>query len=282
MAQLMPLLVPLLGALLMMSTGVEGGFEISLGHTCGGRKEDPLSCNIGTVADALRYGYMGDLSEDVCRQKCEDMECSCLDFVKDPTHTVRPGESCRICKKGALFMPLGVSHWGYEVQVYSPGWGTPIMLAFGACLAVYLSAGYVYNWRTKGVTGMRALPNATHWLELRSLVFDGVAMAKAGGRSKGRYQPLGGSPAPPVAPAGAGKGRGKEKAAASEGTKGSKKEKTGKEKRSSKERRREQTEPDAAVAPAPAATAPAPAGPAAAPADGTAAGGGGRWVHLSG
>ena len=74
-----------------------------------------------------------------------------------------------------------------EVQVFSPGMGTPGGLGLPASvllltIGTYLVVGVGVNWR-QGKGGPELLPHLTFWTEVRGLVADGVAFSRAGGRS---------------------------------------------------------------------------------------------------
>lgn len=217
---------------------------------------------------------MGDLSLEACQAKCEELSCSCFDFAgASANKAVRKGEHCRICKQGALFLPLQSSTWGYEAVVSTPNnWGATFLLLVAGLSCTYFGGGYVHNSRTRGATGMHALPHARHWVELHGLVSDGVAFAKHGGRARpGGYRPV-------ERVATSKPGREKETSRAGGGSPA----KAGKASQKKEKKAKKSTAADSGSAPTPAAAAaqPVTSAPAPAPAVGTASGGGGRWVHV--
>jgi hypothetical protein len=218
---------------------------------------------------------MGDLSLEACQAKCEELSCSCFDFAgASANKAVRKGEHCRICKQGALFLPLQSSTWGYEAVVSTPNnWGATFLLLVAGLSCTYFGGGYVHNSRTRGATGMHALPHARHWVELHGLVSDGVAFAKHGGRARpgGYYRPV-------ERVATSKPGREKETSRAGGGSPA----KAGKASQKKEKKAKKSTAADSGSAPTPPAAAaqPVTSAPAPAPAVGTASGGGGRWVHV--
>ena len=57
-------------------------------------------------------------------------------------------------------------------------WGTPLLTAVLLAAAAYAGGGGVYRTRVLGKKGAERIPNAAFWLELASLVKDGVALAQ--------------------------------------------------------------------------------------------------------
>ena len=149
-------------------------------------------------------------------------------------------------------------------------WGSPFLAMFLVFGAVYFGGGALYSAKVKGVRpGLDAHPHWHAWLELRSLVFDGFAFVRGGGRGGGRrgvgFEVVGDGggrqqPAPPPAAP----------ARRSKGPKAEKKEKTAKKinHKSSllQPQQQQQVVVEVETARGHAAT-------------GTAASGGGRWVH---
>eukprot|EP01051_Picozoa_sp_SAG22_P010776 SAG22_NODE_990_length_6131_cov_3.233588_2_plen_211_part_00 len=163
-----------------------------------------------------------------------------------------------------------------ECLVPTAHWGSSFLtLAFFAS-AAYLGGGIAYAAKTKAKpVGFAAHPHHRVWLELQSLVADGVAFSRGWGSHR-QKQP----PAPPMAAVTAAVHRG-----SSSSNSGSGKATVVKKQKSSKEKKQGKkgagsSEKDALlVAAPPPESRPQPA----ANDDNTksaAAGGGGRWVHV--
>ena len=229
----------------------------------GGPDKSPAACNAGVGAGDLHYSFMGDLPLEQCQAKCEELNCPCFDYAgPNAKATVRTGEHCRVCASGKLAVPLRHSGWGYQAVLRTDSdWGSTFLTVVVGLAALYFGAGYVYNSRTGGTTGIHALPHARYWVELHGLFSDGVAYARNGGHSG--YRSVEGARPKPDLSAEKSK-KSKESPTQEKTSKGSGKRK---EKRSSKE------QSGTADTSTPAATA----APAAA---GTVAAGGGRWVHV--
>jgi hypothetical protein len=66
-------------------------------------------------------------------------------------------------------------------------WGTPLLLVFALAAAVYVGGGVVAGRSQAGgsVPGLEGHPHHRLWDEGRSLVLDGFAFAKSGGKRRG-------------------------------------------------------------------------------------------------
>ena len=169
--------------------------------------------------------------------------------------------------RGLRLLRLLVVLSGYASYVSEPSsWGWAVVglcAAFGA----YLAAGYAHATKTSGRRGINAVPHAAFFLQLQSLVHDGVAYSK-GARPRsggGGYERAG---------SGREEKRSSKKGKKEKGAKKQAKESSGKQGGAAQ---RGGGRPALAPAPAPAPPATAAGTPAA---GGTAAGDGGRWVHV--
>eukprot|EP01045_Picozoa_sp_COSAG04_P009779 COSAG04_NODE_579_length_12424_cov_20.826369_9_plen_356_part_00 len=155
-------------------------------------------------------------------------------------------------------------------------WGTPLLSVVLLAAAAYAGGGGVYRTRVLGKKGAERIPNAAFWLELVSLVKDGVAFAQGGGQRGGGYARVSGGGKGAASDTERGEsGRERKEGRGKEGRgKDRREKKEKKEKKDRKERREPESDPEPAAS---AFTSSAPA-----PASGTAAGDGGKSPPLCG
>eukprot|EP01043_Picozoa_sp_COSAG02_P017182 COSAG02_NODE_773_length_17343_cov_61.240373_15_plen_258_part_00 len=180
------------------------------------------------------------------------------------------GVAVRCCPASGCPM---LSEWGPQFLLFS-------FLAAGA----YFGGGGAYRFHKLGSRGPDLLPHQAFWTEMRGLVEDGVAFARAGGKRRSRSGSSKGVAYAAVPDAtGAEKksgrrstGKDRERDRDSKGARG--KEKSGK-KREKKHGGEKLDRAERGLTPA-SAPAPSPAPTAGGAAASTASGGGGRWVHV--
>ena len=187
--------------------------------TCGGAPIiSVLFASYGVPKGKCSDGGFGSGSswtfEDVTRPALnpspDHPTCSCLD-VKPKLSTLcvgKPSCSIDVADANGLFGSdpcYQVGKWVAVVVECPSTWGWTFILCLALGVAGYLGGAMAYNHKVKGAPLDRSgLPHQAFWAEFRSLVEDGVAMAKAkatgGGGAGGPYQPVGDAEAEPAAP----------------------------------------------------------------------------------
>ena len=161
-------------------------------------------------------------------------------------------------------------------------WGPQFLMFTFLAAGAYLGGGGAYRFHKLGVRGLDVVPHQSFWIELRGLVEDGVAFARAGGKRRARSgsSRAGTYVAVPDA-TGGDKKSGRRSARKDSDSKGAE----AKEKRQKREKKDAEKKSDKAdraergFIPAPG-PAPSPAATASSASASTASGGGGRWVHV--
>lgn len=277
--------------------------ECDGGIKCEAKKDDcsGAGCNGGNSCACPCKGFV---STDVCsscswsKGECSGVsaqdfvEKSCLGKAQCGPFPANNGNEYDGAGKGDP-CPGKPKHLGIAVRCCPPSgcpmlseWGPQFLLFAFFAAGVYFGGGGAYRFHKLGSRGPDILPHQAFWTEIRGLVEDGVAFARAGGKRRSRSGSKSGAyTAVPDAAAAEKKGgrrstgKDRERDRDSKAARGKEKSTKKREKKDGGEKLDKADSAERGLAPAPA-PAPGPAPPAGGAAASTASGGGGRWVHV--